>query len=237
MNEMFENLMQTLQSGQTLSAGALIYALLIAFIVGQLNAWFYKWTHRGVSYSRTFTQSLVLITMISAMCIMLIMTAPFAAFGLLGGLAIIRFRTVVRDARDNVYVLLCLVCGMAAGMGYALVALVGSLGANGIAWYLHRTGFGGWRSLDSVLRMQVDADGFDQSAMTRLMRGFCRKQILVSMDEGPAMDPQGGRVYQCVYKVRLRNPDNAPALVNALRASGPVRFVNLLVDPEREEVS
>ena len=39
-------------------------SLLVSFIVGRLNAWCYMWTHRGLSYTRTFTQSLILITMI-----------------------------------------------------------------------------------------------------------------------------------------------------------------------------
>lgn len=237
MNFSLDGMISTLLGTQSFSVEFMVFGLLVAFIIGQLNAWFYKWTHRGVSYSRTFTQALVLITMISMMSMMLIMTAPLAAFGLLGGMAIIRFRTVVRDARDNVYVLLCLVCGMAAGMGLVMPAVAGAIGANLIAWYLHQTGFGGWRSLDSVLRMQVEASGFDETAVSRLIRGFCRKQVLVSMDEGPSHGSEGGRAIQCVYKIRLRNPENAPALINALRACGPVRFVNLLVDPEREEVT
>lgn len=236
MNLSLDNLLTSLQGASSFSVETMLFGLLIAFIVGQLNAWFYKWTHRGVSYSRTFTQALVLITIVASMSMMLIMTAPLAAFGLIGGMAIIRFRTVVRDARDNVYVLMCIICGMAAGLGFAIPAMAGALGANLIAWYLHQTGFGGWRSLDSVLRMQIEAAGFDESALSALMRKFCRKQVLVSMDEGPSHNGQGGRAFQCVYKIRLRSPENAPALLNALRESTPVKFVNLLVDPEREEV-
>ncbi len=237
MNMTLDNILMTLQGSELLSMESMLYGLLIAFIVGQLNAWFYKWTHRGVSYSRTFTQALILISMIAAMSMMLIMTAPLAAFGLLGGMAIIRFRTVVRDARDNVYVLLCLVCGMAAGMGSIHAAVAGAVGANLVAWYLHHSGFGGWRSLDSVLRMQIDTAGFDESALSKLLRQYCRKQVLVSMDEGPSHSAEGGRALQFVYKLRLKNPEKAPALLDALRACGPVRLVNLLVDPEREEVS
>lgn len=237
MNAVVDDILNSLQTPGATNPESFLLALLTAFIVGQLNAWFYRWTHRGVSYSRGFTQALVLITMIASMSMLLIASAPLAAFGLLGGLAIIRFRTIVRDARDNVYVLLCLVCGMALGLGFVHVALFGSLSANLIAWYLHVTGFGGWRSLESVLRFQIDAAAFDEADVKNVLRRFCRRHTLVSMDEGPAMEVGAGPVYQCVYRVRLRDPEAAPNLLNTLRNNRPVRFVNLLVDPEHEEVA
>lgn len=237
MNFTFDEILQSLQTPQAMALNGVLFSLLLAFIIGQFNAWFYKWTHRGISYSRTFTQGLVLITIISSMSIMLIVTAPLAAFGLLGGLSVIRFRTVVRDARDNVYVLLCLVCGMAVGLGFAGVAIVGTLGANLIAWYLHVTGFGSWRSLESVLRFQIGAEHLDESTLHSLLRRFCRKHTLISIDEGPSNDPQTSCVYQCVYKLRLKNPDSAADLVTTLRENYLVQFVNLLVNPEEEEVA
>jgi len=237
MNSFMDEILYSLQEPTASSTGSLVLTLLSAFLIGQLNAWFYKWTHRGVSYSRGFTQALVLITMIASMSMMLIATAPLAAFGLLGGLAIIRFRTIVRDARDNVYVLLCLVCGMAMGLGFIQIAAIGALGANLIAWYLHMTGFGGWRSLESVLRFQISVGEYNESDLKAVLARYCKRHTLVSIDEGPAMESGAGNVYQCVYRVRLRDPESAPDLLSTLREAKPIRFVNLLVDPEHEEVA
>jgi len=39
-----------------------LLVLLLAFVLGQLVAWTYMWTHTGLSYSRTFTQAMVLMT-------------------------------------------------------------------------------------------------------------------------------------------------------------------------------
>jgi hypothetical protein len=237
MNSSITSLLESLSGSEATSAEAVAFNLLVAFIVGQFNAWFYKWTHNGITYSRTFTQALILITLIATLSMMLIMTAPIAAFGLLGGMAIIRFRTVVRDARDSVYVLLCLVCGMAIGMNLPLLGVIGAVAANFIAWYLHGTGFGGWRSVDSVLRLQIDSNGYDKSSIQKLLNQFCRRTLLVSVDESPSMTPNGAGVLQCVFKLRLRNPEDGAMLVRTLRSSETVRFVNLLVDPEREEVN
>ena len=45
----FGGLFHSILAPATISIVRFILTLLIAFIVGQLNAWCYKWTHRGVS--------------------------------------------------------------------------------------------------------------------------------------------------------------------------------------------
>jgi hypothetical protein len=233
----FDALTQPVRSGQIDVADAVLFALVIAFIVGQLNAWCYKWTHRGVSYSRSFTQSLVLITMVTSVSMSLVAVHPIAAIGLLGGISIIRFRTVVRDARDSAYVLLCLVCGMAAGFGYAAVAVLCSASANLVAYYLYRTGFGAWRAMDSMLRFEVVASGLSAGAIDPVLRKYCRRHAVVSVDESPVPARDGGRLFQCVYRVRLRDRDRSADMLSELRRSSPIEAVHLLVEQENEEVA
>ena len=67
-----DSLTQPVRFGQINVIDAVLFAVVIAFIVGQLNAWCYKWTHRGVSYSRSFTQSLILITMVTSVSMALV---------------------------------------------------------------------------------------------------------------------------------------------------------------------
>ncbi len=211
----------------------LLFALLLAFIVGQLNAWFYMWTHRGISYSRTFTHALILISVAAALCMSMVMHSPVAVFGLLGGMAIIRFRTVVRDPRDIVYVLLSLICGMAAGFGFYATAIVGAVLSNLIAYYLTRTGFGSWQSTESMLRFRVAPAVLNSRSFDRTMHHFCRRHSPISVDEGLGAEAD----VQCVYRVRLRDPERAGEFVSQLRDSLRVEAVHLLVDQENEEVS
>jgi len=218
------------------SPSVIVLHLLVAFIVGQFCAWCYKWTHRGISYSRSFTQALILIAIAAALSMTLIQASPIAAVGLLGGLAIIRFRTVVRDARDNAYVLLCLICGMAAGLGYIVVAAIGAIVANVVAIYLYHTGFGAWRSIESLLRFQIEGAPAEGGLVDEILRRFCRRHEVVSVDEAMGSESGGQQVYQCVYKVRLRRAEAASELVSTLRGSGPIRGVHLLFEQENEEV-
>ena len=230
-------LFHSMQAQPNHLAERFILALLIAFIVGQLNAWCYKWTHRGVSYSRTFTQALVLITMIAALSMSLVASNVLVAVGLLGGLAIIRFRTVVRDARDTAYVFLCLICGMAAGFGFYGTAVIGGLAANAVAVYLHFTAFGAWHTTDSLLRFQIEASALDGGSFDALLARFCRRYSVISVDESPATGPGIKATCQCAYKVRLRDRERGPDLVAALKQAFRIDAIHLLVEQEHEEVA
>jgi hypothetical protein len=99
----------------------------VALICGLLLSIIYRATYRGPSYSVTFVNSLVLLTIISSIVIMVIGNNIARAFGLVGAMSIIRFRTAIRDTMDLVYIFLSLAIGMACGVGLTAVALVGSL--------------------------------------------------------------------------------------------------------------
>ena len=105
----------------------LALTLLLSVFLGQVVAWVYMWTHTGVSYTRSFTQSLVLLTIVVSLVMFVIGNSIVTAFGLMGALAIIRFRNVLKDTRDTVYVFFSLVLGMALGSQRHLAALVGTV--------------------------------------------------------------------------------------------------------------
>jgi hypothetical protein len=215
----------------------LLGSLLVGFIVGQFIGWCYMWSHRGVSYTRTFTQSLILIAMVSSMSMVLVTTNVLGALGLLGGLALIRFRTVVRDARDTTFVLISLVAGMASGLGFYLASVVGTGLVCLAALYLHRVGFGSWRALDSVLRFEVVRSRVESPDLSRLLREFCRRVDLVSVDDVTALVEGQPERCQCAFKIRMRHPEMGAELVAALRERHGADAVHLLVQQEHEEVA
>ena len=215
----------------------LLLTLLVAFIIGQLNAWCYKWTHRGVSYSRTFSHAIVLIAIIAAISMSLVASNALVAVGLLGGLAIIRFRTVVRDARDTAYIFLSLICGMATGFGYFGTAIIGSAAANLVAVYLHLTGFGAWYSGEGLIRFRIASSTLGDNTLEEQLAKFCRRFSVISVDETTSLEAGGEQFCQCAYKVRLRDPERGPDLVRALKEVCHVDAVQLLVEQEHEEVA
>jgi len=209
--------------------GSILLALLLAFVLGQLLAWVYAWTHSGLSYSRSFAQSLVLLTMVVAMVMFVIGNSIVAAFGLIGALAIIRFRNVLKDTRDTVFIFVALVTGMAIGSERHLAAILGCAGVLLASLYLHWTGFGARDRYDGHLscrlRAGTPADGELQAVLGR----FCRAVKRISVRHGAGLT-------ELVYQIRLRDPARGEEMVAALEGLPGVGEAALILREELQEV-
>jgi hypothetical protein len=73
----------------------------------------------------TLPTTLVLLTVVIALVTVVIGDSLARAFGLVGALSIVRFRTVVEDTRDTAFVIFAVVIGMAIGSGHAVLASLG----------------------------------------------------------------------------------------------------------------
>ena len=74
------------------SIEAAIYALLLSFLLSTIIALTYRYTFRGIDYSKDLFQAIVLISIIAATIMMAIGDSLARGLGILGALAIIRFR-------------------------------------------------------------------------------------------------------------------------------------------------
>ena len=104
----------------------IVMAMLMAFILSMAVAASYRWSHAGLSYSRGFVHTQVLGAIVTCMLIMAIGNNLARGLGILGTLAIIRFRTPIRDPRDIIFLFACLAIGIASGA--AVFSVVPSAG-------------------------------------------------------------------------------------------------------------
>jgi len=111
----------------TLNPLQVILTLLIALAIGGFLYFIYKKTFAGVVYSRSFNLSLVMLTMVSALVIMLISSNLTLSLGMVGALSIVRFRTAIKDPIDTVYMFWAVGEGLALGAGFVDVGLIGAL--------------------------------------------------------------------------------------------------------------
>lgn len=122
MTQMFE--------GMTLSPltlGDMVVNLMVACVCGLMQVAFYRLMYRGPGYSISFLNSLVLISLLTALVIMVIGDSLARAFGLVGAMSIIRFRTAVKETLDIAHIFFALAIGMTAGVGLLGAAIVGTL--------------------------------------------------------------------------------------------------------------
>jgi len=215
--------------GPTLEAALL--SLVMAFVLGQLVAGVYLLTHSGLSYSQTFTQSIVVLTTIVALVILVIGNNVLTAFGLFGALAIIRFRNVLKDTRDTAFVFFALVLGIGTGSGRHALSVLGAVVVCAVIVYLHFTRFGGRHHFDSYLRFLVDEAVGDLGSVRALLRRHCLSWRLVSWRR-----PPGELLGEASYRLTLRDPQRARAIIDELEATGGVSEVSLVVEQDQSEV-
>lgn len=121
-------------------AGTMAVRLVLAAVFGAAVALVYRMSHGGKSRDAwTLTVTLVLLCILLAMVSMVIGESIARAFGLVGALSIVRFRTVVEDTRDTAFVIFAVIVGMAVGTGLVLVPLIGIPVVAAAALALHRS--------------------------------------------------------------------------------------------------
>lgn len=197
--------------------------LLIAVVCGLLLSVIYRLTYRGPSYSVTFVNALVLLSIIASIVIMVIGNNIARAFGLVGAMSIIRFRTAIRDTMDLVFIFLSLAIGMACGVGLSIVALSGTVIAGLVVIALTFTHFGAPRRRHFLL--QIVHSGEDDLAQS-LMR-YCRSLKLVSMKNVGLDD-----LTESNYHITLKDMKKSEEMVRQLRQMGSVQQVNVYFDED-----
>jgi len=122
---------------EILSWDAILARLVVASIGGWLVAAVYAWGRRTTLSASTFPGTLVLMTILIAMVTQVIGDNLARAFGLVGALSIVRFRTVMQDTQDVAFVIFAVAVGMAVGAGQPTVSLMCLLGV-GVAATIFR---------------------------------------------------------------------------------------------------
>ncbi|MEQ8819354.1 MAG: DUF4956 domain-containing protein [Sumerlaeia bacterium] len=206
----------------------ILASLLFALFVGQAIAWVYLRTHSGASYSRSFVQSLVLIAIIVTLVMVIVGNNVVVAFGLIGALAVIRFRNVLKDTRDTAYIFMELAVGLGSGTGNFKAVLVGALVFGAVMFYMSVTEFGSRHLHDALLRFEATVG--ENPAFEPILDRHCLKAKVVSQRS----DVDG--VMDYAFELVLRDPGRSSELVEDLRLAQGIGGVSLLMETEQSEV-
>ncbi len=209
--------------GMNVTLSDFLLRLLVAYLAGQAIGWFYAWSHGVLSYSQNLVQSLVLLSMVVCVIMGVVGDSLARAFGLAAALAIVRFRTPIKDTRDTTFLFLSVAVGMAAGAGQLSIALASTAVIGTTALYLHWTAFGTRSTEQGMLRFQFVGGDAGRDEMAAVLRKHCRTFQLTASRLGRADGPE-----ELVYDVNLRQQDQGDRLVRELVATGHVQGVSLL---------
>ncbi len=223
---MFDDLNHILHFG--LSLDQIIYNISVAALCGFFILFMYRVTYTGPSYSRSFANSLVILAILTAVVIMVIGNNLARAFGLVGAMSIIRFRTAIKDTNDIVFIFFSLTAGMATGAGLHGLAIIGSVLVGFFTYLLSYSRSGAAHRKDFLLQFSVNGteDEEDPTYMP-VLKKYCRQHKLVNLKSA-----DNGNMLDLSFYIRLRNQEQSPQFIRELEKSTGVKQVTLFFDEE-----
>ncbi len=122
-----------------------LVALYLAFSLGGTIlvmlpiTWTYIATRTEIGYRKNFVRALIVLPICAATIVLLIQNNLALAFGLAAMVAAVRFRVVLQEAIEGIYIFSSICVGLAAGIGYLGIAAVMAVFfcyANAVLWHL-----------------------------------------------------------------------------------------------------
>lgn len=210
---------------------AALIAVLFSYLLGQAIAFAYMLTHQGISYSRSFVVSLVATGLVSTVLMLAIGNNLARGIGIVGTLALIRFRMQMHDALDMIYVFAAFAAGVAAGTGNFATGTIGTAAFLLVVATLQATGFGSRHRHDGVLRVQLPASEASEAKLLVSLRHHCRQFAAITVREAAQ-----GRELERIYQITLRRPGNEAMLVREVGDIDDARAVSIAMQEATHEI-
>ena len=214
----------------TIDGHLLLVALLLAFVCGHLVAWVYMLTHSGLSYSRSYVNTLIMLPVLVALVMLILANNLVLAFGLMAIFAMVRFRSVLRDTLDTTYVLAVIVLGLACGTLKFTSAIFGCAATLIVMWYFHASRFGTRHRYDLILNVQWLRPATELGELKGLLDRHARSSQCASQR---TRGDTGG--VDLSYRLELRDPERAHELVAEIRSLTGVNQVSALQAGDESE--
>jgi len=153
------------------------------------------------------------------------------AFGLVGAMSIIRFRTAVRDVQDIVFIFFSLAVGMAAGVGLHIIALFGTVFISIVAVVLVTFNFGAPGKREYLLQIAFISTPENESQLESILKKHCKKIQLVNMKN------LGDESVEIFYHVNFKNKEKSSEMLRVLNGMEQILNVNLFFDQDDTDAS
>jgi len=212
----------------SLSIGEVFENLVVSLICGLLISLFYRLTYRGPGMSYSFINSLIVLALITSVVIMVIGNNLARAFGLVGAMSIIRFRTAIKETQDIIFIFFALAIGMASGVGLHALALASTIFIGLILYVLTKTHAASPSKKDFLLQFSFNANGgYEEAPFISVFQKYCKSSKLINTKALMESDS-----LELSYHIVLKDVKLITEFVNQLKNSKGVNNVNLFFDEE-----
>ncbi|GIJ56761.1 DUF4956 domain-containing protein [Virgisporangium aurantiacum] len=195
----------------TFSVGDIAISLTLSFVLSVMIGWVYRFTHRNISYSQSYVQTLVILGMLISLIMLVVGSNIARAFALVGALSVVRFRNAIKETRDVGFIFLVMGIGMAAGTRFYTLAIVASVAICLVILVMFRFNWFAANVQRQVVKVQVPPDGDYLNHIQDVLIAHTSEFELVSMES-----IRGGALTEIMYTVRLKKGHEPGQLITAL---------------------
>ncbi len=202
-----------------------ILNLFVALMCGLVISIVYRLVYNGPSYSTNFVNSVTLLTLITALVLMVIGNNLARAFGLVGAMSIIRFRTAVRDTLDIVFIFYALAIGMASGVGLHSIAIGGTIIVSIVIYVLVKSRFSSPQKQHFLLQISYSSTIDYENEINKPLQRICKGVKLVSVK-----NIEGSTTAEAFYQVDLKKDQDGNELINIFSKKEGIISINIFFD-------
>ncbi|MCK5148857.1 DUF4956 domain-containing protein [bacterium] len=195
-----------------------LLSFLLTFLLSTGVAFTYERTFQGLSYSRGLVQAMILGSIVSCLLMIAIGDNIARGIGIVGSLAIIRFRTNLRDPRDLIFLFASLGIGVASGVQSYSTAVIGCIVFCGVVYLLYISPFGTRRRHDGLVRFQLPSGVETTDRASQILQQVCKHFVMVTM-----RDVAQGQAFEYAYQVKLHQSKDNETLVRELEQIEGIR--------------
>jgi hypothetical protein len=211
-------------AAETANSLTIIYTIMLAFLLSVVLAVIYQKTFRGLSYSRNYVQAIVLISIISAVIIQSVGDSLARGIGIMAAMAIIRFRTNLKDPRDTLFLFASLAAGISCGAYAFNVAIIGTAGFALAAIVLYFSPLGPTNYYDGMLRFNVATDNQERDDMEKTIHQYCKAFSLVTLRE-----LEQGNKMDYAYHIKLRKGKSYESFLADMKKISSLKGLSLMM--------
>lgn len=208
----FNAFLATLQdTSEVFTTYDIVLTIVLSFALSLLIGTVYQRTHRGVAYSQSYVQTVVLMAMVVGVIMLVIGSNIARAFTLVGALSIVRFRNAVKETRDVGYIFFAMAVGMACGTRFYLLAVLSTLVICALLWAMDRFNFFAKEASSHLLKIRLPSDMPYATLFENVFARYLNRYELVAMES-----VQAGMLLELVYSVEMKRGADVQAFLRDL---------------------
>lgn len=203
--------------------------LCFALLCGIIVAIAYRSTYRGVNYSANNVIAMIMLAMITALVIVVIGSNLARAFGLVGAMSIVRFRTAVKDTQDIMFIFFALAAGLACGSGLYLVALTGTIFIAIVSWLAVQIQSENPRKREYLLQVYVNTSNQNLEELQKHIDENVRTAKLINVK---SIGEEKKDLNELTFYITFRRRKRETTIIDVLKKLHFVERVNLYFDED-----